>query len=64
METKAAAKFAPLLLSHAAEGLDVMRRERDLRYLRYLQFADGMGALSAQEKIAVMLTSRVELSDA
>ena len=25
METKAAAKFAPLLMSHAAEGLDVMR---------------------------------------
>jgi hypothetical protein len=25
METKAAAKFAPLLVSRAAEGLDVMR---------------------------------------
>jgi hypothetical protein len=27
METKAAAKFAPLLVSRAAEGLDVMRME-------------------------------------
>ena len=27
METKAAAKFAPLLVSRAAEGLDVMRRK-------------------------------------
>ena len=27
METKAAAKFAPLLVRRAAEGLDVMRRE-------------------------------------
>jgi len=31
METKAAAKFAPLLVSHAAERLDVMRREGDLK---------------------------------
>ena len=27
METKAAAKFAPLLMSRGAEGLDVMRME-------------------------------------
>ena len=27
METKAAAKFAPLLVRRAAEGLDVMRRK-------------------------------------
>ena len=27
METKAAAKFEPLLVNRAAEGLDVMRRK-------------------------------------
>ena len=31
METKAAAKFAPLLVRRAAEGLDVMRSKGILR---------------------------------
>ena len=31
LEAKAAAKFAPLLVSHAAERLGVMRREGDLK---------------------------------
>ena len=64
MEAKAAAKFAPLLVSHAAERLGVMRREGDLKICGILQSADEMGTFLTQEKIAVMRASRVELSGA
>ena len=49
METKAAAKFAPLLVGRAAEGLDMMRIE-GLKICGIKQSADEVNALSAQEK--------------
>jgi hypothetical protein len=65
METKAAAKFAPLLVSHAAERLDVMRREGDLKICGICNLRMGWdGRLVSARKIAVVRASRVELSDA
>ena len=64
METKAAAKFAPLLVSHADEGLDVMRREGDLKICGICNLRMEWAPCQRKKKIAVMQASRVELSDA
>ena len=64
METKAAAKFAPLLVSHAAERLDVMRREGDLKICGICNLRMGWAPCQHKKKIAVMRASRVDLSDA
>ena len=61
METKAAAKFAPLLVSRAAEGLDVMRRKG---ICGICNLRMGWAPCQHKKKIAVMRASRVELSDA
>ena len=49
MKKKAAAKFAPLIVGRAAEGLDMMRIE-DLKSCGIKQSANEVSALSAQEK--------------
>ena len=63
METTAATKFTPLLVSLAAEELDMMRIE-DLNICGIKQSTDELSARSAQEKIAAMRASRIKLSDA
>ena len=56
-------KFALMIMSVGAEGLDMMRI-KDLNICGIQQSTDELSAMSAQEKIAVMRASRIKLSDA
>jgi hypothetical protein len=54
-------KFALIIMSVGAEGLDMMRI-KDLNICGIKQSTDELSAMSAQEKIAAMQASRVKLS--
>ena len=56
-------KFALMIMSVAAEELDMMRIE-DLNICGIKQSTDELSAMPAQEKIAAMQASRIKLSDA
>ena len=56
-------KFALMIMSVAAEELDMMRIE-DLNICGIKQSTDELSAMPAQEKIAAMRASRIKLSDA
>ena len=56
-------KFALMIMSVGAEGLDMMRI-KDPNICSINQSADEVIAMSAQEKIAALRTSRIKLSDA
>ena len=56
-------KFALMIMSVGAEGLDMIRI-KDLNICGIKQSTDELSVMSAQEKIALMRASRVELSDA
>ena len=56
-------KFALMIMSVGAEGLDMMRI-KDPNICSINQSADEVSAMSAQEKIAAMRASRIKLSDA
>ena len=62
-ESQTSVKFALMIMSVGAEGLDMMRIE-DLNICGIKQSTDELSAMSAQEKIAAMRASRIELSDA
>ena len=55
-------KFALMIMSVGAEGLDMMRIE-DLKICGIKQSTDELSAMPAQEKIAAMRASRIKLSD-
>ncbi|XAT58722.1 hypothetical protein GN241_15965 [Rhodobacteraceae bacterium IMCC1335] len=56
-------KFALMIMSVGAEGLDMMRI-KDLNICGIKQSTDELSAMSAQEKINAMRASRIKLSDA
>ena len=62
-EAETSVKFALMIMSVGAEGLDMMRI-KDPNICSINQSADEVSAMSAQEKIAAMRASRIKLSDA
>jgi len=56
-------KFALMIMSVGAEGLDMMRI-KDPKICGIKQSTDELSAMSVQEKIAAMRASRIKLSDA
>jgi hypothetical protein len=62
METKAAAKFAPLLVSRAAEGLDVIHI-KDLKICGIYNLRTRWAPCQRKKKLSVMRASRIELSN-
>ena len=62
-QAETSVKFALMIMSVGAEGLDMMRI-KDPNICSINQSADEVSAMSAQEKIAAMRASRIKLSDA